>query len=230
MVKTRRRRSIRKVRKPNKKVNTRIRYAGPNPELFKKIYDPKKTTRENYRNLGLAVDLNRVNLVPNPEQVTVDEEVEVNEEGKMAILNEFGPDVVLEELEVRRPEDMEDEYIDDDEDEEEEEEEQEEESPQQKDGSAVFDALFPKVEQAPREKKLEEHEVEYWKPLLIKYGTNYELMTRDMKLNYYQESAGVCKRKCEIYISTLGMPKAEKINNNTTKKNPKAPTTKLKRK
>ena len=36
-------------------------------------------------------------------------------------------------------------------------------------------ALFPKMEEAPREKRLQEHEVEYWKPLLLKYGTNYEV-------------------------------------------------------
>jgi len=232
MVKTKRKRFIRKVRKHAKKANTRIRYTGPNPELFKKIYDPKKSTRENYKNLGLAVDLTRVNLIPEPDKVPVDEEAEITQEGKLTILNEFGPDVVFEELEVTRPEDAEDDLIDE---EEEEEEEEEEVKPQQQDDpSAVFDALFPKVEEAPRPKVIEEHEVEYWKPLLIKYGTNYELMSRDIKLNYYQESAGVCKRKCEIYISTLGLPKAEKKTNinNTKNKNPpgKGATSKSKRK
>ena len=56
-------------------------------------------------------------------------------------------------------------------------------------------------------------------------------MGRDIKLNYYQESAGECKRKCEIYIATLGMPVPEKKDNNTKKVNPppKKPTTNSKK-
>ena len=96
MVKTSRKKHRPKVRKPNKPKHTKIHYAGPNPELFKKIYDPNRTyisaptsiffnyfctfvsyenrLRENYRKLGLAVDLSRVDFIPKPDTVTIDEE------------------------------------------------------------------------------------------------------------------------------------------------------------
>jgi len=62
------------------------------------------------------------------------------------------------------------------------------------------------VEGEKQPKRLTWEEQLYWSALLTRYGSDYEKMQRDRKLNYEQHSAAQCKRMCELYVETCAAP------------------------
>eukprot|EP01115_Flamella_aegyptia_P000998 TRINITY_DN11577_c0_g1_i1.p1 TRINITY_DN11577_c0_g1~~TRINITY_DN11577_c0_g1_i1.p1 ORF type:complete len:199 (+),score=22.06 TRINITY_DN11577_c0_g1_i1:121-717(+) len=51
----------------------------------------------------------------------------------------------------------------------------------------------------PKGPKLSHAEIYYFRALIKKYGQNYKAMKRDIKLNFYQHTKPVLKKKCELY-------------------------------
>ncbi len=57
------------------------------------------------------------------------------------------------------------------------------------------DLKVKKEEKMPHDEKL------YCKCLIDKYGTNYEKMARDIKLNYFQHTPTQLQKKCERFLA-----------------------------
>lgn len=71
---------------------------------------------------------------------------------------------------------------------------------------------IPELKSKGRNIFLAPFERAYWQRLIAKYGTDYKAMSRDIKLNNYQHTELVCKKKVAIFM--------EKYNDDLSRKTP----------
>lgn len=71
---------------------------------------------------------------------------------------------------------------------------------------------IPTIKSKGRNVFLAPFERAYWQRLIARYGSDYKAMSRDIKLNNYQHTELVCKKKCAIFL--------EKYNDDLSRKTP----------
>jgi len=144
------------------------------PKEFTGVWNKRKTLKQNLQEIGLTLDVNKVSDKYSAPSEIYDEQKEYLENMKQ---------IKAQEIETGNPlsSSMECEVL-------------------EEMDKSVFEQLCPVPAKPPkREKSLSEDERNYYRKLIDKHGTNYEAMARDMKLNYYQQTATVCEKKCKLY-------------------------------
>ena len=148
-------------------------------------WDSKKSVHENFKNIGLTLDVNPSLKRSTAGRTTVSE--------ARKIFNR-------EEEEDDEQEVIEQESIDSDEDFSEEEEAPKQKAPAKPDLAKVFD-LRPESEAPFKEtvKKISSDDVSIMRQLIAKYGDNFKLMFKDTKLNFMHYSKGQLKQRYRSY-------------------------------